>query len=324
MATSGRLVLIVIAILFAVNGEVHGESVQVIHSYPPNSWTKGIDEGLSKSLSKRSSSVETYHFHSVYWEGKSRDLLEKEVLRVIDQIAKKKPSVVLLVDDEATDAFVGPLSRRGVPILFTGVNTIPDRVPWRAHLAENKVTGVWEAYPVRKALELFKASFPKNKRFSIITSDTFTSKRTIELFERVGAEGFMEKSGFRLRRTYLTNSWQAWKSALKEIEKKDDFYWVLIPFGVKDLDNRDVSPERMIAWMKDNIVVPGVGARSLADGLLLSVGVSATKLGAETGDLLVRVLGGEQLARISPVKSASYELVINPSKLNSKNRVESK
>lgn len=295
--------------LFAVVSlSAAASSVVVVHSYPPNDWTNGISSGIAQSL--KGTEITPYHFHSSYWEERPESELAAEKARILAVIHKKKPKAVLLCDDEASDLLIGDLLKSEMPIFVTGVNRIYSGLSWKAAAQAGRVSGVLEAYPVEKAVQVMKTAFPKSRSFSIVTSDTPTSDRTIEAIKSRQAEAFWRKNQLNLRRTYKLSAWEGWKQAVQEINEKDDFVWFLIPYGVHDGNNQDVTPSRMIKWLNENLKVPSIGPRTLSDGLLLTVGISPLNLGRETGEAIDKFIRGTPLAKIPLAEAGSYELII--------------
>lgn len=262
-------------------------SLFIVHSNPPNKWSRDLETGLEKSLSKEVwRNTKRYHFHNVYWLARSAEEQEQERKRILEIIAAAKPSAVLLCDDEANDFMARSLVAAGYPVYTMGVNRLPDLIPWKDLLTSQKVSGLLETWPVERALGLIEKHLPGKKRFSIVTSDTGTSARILEIIQAPAAKESMRKRGQVLRKVYRLNEWEGWKSAILEANKTDDLIWVLIAYGVFDNDNTEVTPDRMIEWLKANLKIPSIGSSVLHGGVSISIGVLAEQMAGDLGALI--------------------------------------
>jgi hypothetical protein len=278
------------------------KKILVIHSYPPNSWTTGIDEGLMKKQRGVNFVFERYHFHSEHWRNRPIEELQKEKAKIVELVKQPRFDGYILVDDESSELLRDTVLSLKKPVIFTGINhSVNDPVLKRYCLPGLSATALLEDYPYQKTFDALKRIQPKPKRHLIIASSSTTSDNYIN-----GLHDFLKSSASNTTvvKEIHSNSWETWKDELLKNSKNVDVVWVFVPYGVRDRLNEQISPSRIGAWLKNNVSTKSIGEITLSGGVDIRVGMKSEKLGEETVHLFAALIKGQNTK--CPIASGNY------------------
>lgn len=301
----------------AASGDV--KKIIIFYSYPPGEWSHGINDSLESVLKDKmvKYALSSAIFHAEYWRNQPKEKRQNEKDRLLGEIAKVKPDLILLCDDEVSDFLASDIRPMGIPVIFTGLNREKSDIPWLQTFAKNKIAGTLELYRTEDTMKLLKGVRPGAKRISILTSANDTSelvsKQIGDDLRRMEAQG-----NVKLRATYKLRFWSEWKTAIEEINKLDDAAWVLVPYDVRDENNQEVSVERVGSWLKANLKVPSLGIISVSTriGILAGIPISPESLGRQMGEQVAEFFSGKKLSDIGIVRAKYFKEELNLNQLS--------
>lgn len=312
------LVLPVLWMLSCTKGTgVDGKPVKdivIIHSYPQGEWYHGINTGLEDELKKSGIKYNLHPivFHSEFWREKDSARRSVEKNRISKFIASKKPDLVLMCDDEASDFIAGDLAQAGYPVIFTGVNRQAKDIPWLKMFSRSKIAGTLELTKTEDSIRLLKKLRPDAKRFSILTSASDTS----EIVAKQISEDMKKLKGslkVELRSVHKLKYWSQWREVIPEINAKSDAVWILVPYDVRNSNNKELSIEYIGNYLRKNLQVPSLGIISISTkiGVLAAIPASPSALGQQMGEQASDYFKGKSLSSIGVVEAKYFKEEIN-------------
>ncbi len=243
----------------------------------------------------------------------SRTDIGKAVGRIVGEIDRFNPDIILLGDDNAANYIGNQYIDTEIPIVFWGINGLPlkygllDSVKTPGH----NVTGIYQAGYLQECLLYLKKLVPSIKTFAILSDDSPTGRSKAKQLERMSEEG---KLPVKLIKTVVTNSVSEWKSNALELEKKVDAFFVLNHNTLKDDEGRSIDQMEIGAWYLRNIKKPDVGHEKqfVTEGVLCAVDDSGFKQGYEAVKTAFKILEkGENPAVISSYAPERGPFIVN-------------
>lgn len=322
--TESRIPRVVVALLAAiVLGAVPASGatplkIYAVHSYPDAPWSHDIEAGVRSWLAHKrlDFSLTTHRYLNYRKQLVSKNAQRKEVAHLLNAIAKENPDFILVSDDEAVMTYLPALYATGRKIVFTGVNREAAQIP-DLERHRDRVTGVFERYPIDHSLKLLRdLAGPKaGGSIAVITSLSDSSLAIAAEVERYFASrDGIGAAGFTLRKMYRLGTWREWQKAIEEINHIADAVWILVPFSVKDSALRNVPLLKMGEWLLPHIKVPSLSLVDLRQhyGSMASMSVTPQSLGEGAARLMAaNVLDGKPVSKLAPVVLDRCEMVIN-------------
>ncbi len=192
----------------------------------------------------------------------------------------------------------------GFPVLFLGV---PSRMKLKNFERERRralgLTGVWENDPAAELATLAHRAYPERKVFGIPYDPT--TPESLHYLKLAEAE--CEKLAIDCRAKPM-KAGEDMYAVLRELAENgaDLFLGLRDPAVLKNSDALiDVAEERRIPFFSSCLFHP-------RDGAALALGIDPYEEGLELGEILVRVLMGEDPGHIAPVRSPAPRLIVCP------------
>ncbi|WBW97776.1 ABC transporter substrate-binding protein [Oceanirhabdus sp. W0125-5] len=253
---------------------------------------KGIMEALSENGFKEDENI-NIEFKNAQGNIENTQLIAKSF--------NKKDVVVAITTPSAQSAFN---NLNDMPIVFSGVTD-----PESAGIVGKNITGVSDMTPIRKQLELLKTLIPNAKRVGIIYN---SSELNSEVQVNIAKEE-AEKLGLELEIASITNTNEISPALDKVIKNVDALY--------THVDNSLASAYPLIVKKCDELNVPIIGAVDdyVKQGALAAEGINNYKVGYQTGEMIVRILKGENISDIPYETLQETELIINKDAANKYN-----
>ena len=225
----------------------------------------------------------------------SRGELAVTTRRVMDEIGRFNPDLLLLGDDNAANYIGNQVLGSKTPAVFWGVNGLP----LKYGLIENldtpgrNITGVWQSGYHKESLELLRRLVPKARTFSILACDSETSRPNVKIIEQLARRDVLP---LKLQSTIVTNSLADFKRrALAEAQQVDAFF-VLNHDTLRDEQGRHVELLDVGRWYLQNIRIPEASHEDqfVYEGMLLTANDSGYNQGFmafEMADLILQKRG---------------------------------
>ena len=264
----------------------------------PWRWTDGQLAGFREGLDDPQAEVRVFQMDVKRHRGEAARAERGRLAR--EAVARWKPDLLYLSDDDAVAQVARPLAGSALPIVFSGINR---------SLAEHdiegaaNVTGVLEREHVVETLRLLKSLSPQIRRLAVI-SDQGSYWDTV--IGRV-RERIAQVDGLQLARIDRVGSFAEYRDRLRANESEVD---AVLHLGILTLaDERGTTvPDWMVQrWVVENIRLPDASfwIDRVHNGTLASVTVSEHEQGLAAGRLARAILHDGRTPISLPMQATS-------------------
>ncbi|MDC7744405.1 ABC transporter substrate-binding protein [Rhizobium binxianense] len=220
--------------------------------------------------------------------------------QIARQFAGDEPNVIVPISTPSAQAVVS--STRDIPVVFTAVSD-----PLGAQLVKNmdkpggNVTGLSDMSPVAEHLALIKEIVPNAKTIGYLYNSG--EANSVSLLAVLKAEA--EKAGLTVVESAATKSAEVQGAARALVGRADVIY---VP-----TDNTIISALEGAVAVAEESKLPLFTADtdSVSRGSIAALGFNYYDVGKQTGDIVVRVLKGENPGDIAVKTAAGSDLVVN-------------
>ncbi|MBB3313529.1 putative ABC transport system substrate-binding protein [Rhizobium sp. BK196] len=220
--------------------------------------------------------------------------------QIARQFAGDGPNVIVPISTPSAQAVVS--STRDIPVVFTAVSD-----PLGAQLVKNmdkpggNVTGLSDMSPVGEHIALIKEILPDVKTIGYLYNSG--EANSVSLLAALKAEA--EKAGITIVESAATKSAEVQGAARALVGRADAIY---IP-----TDNTIISALEGAVAVAEESKLPLFTADtdSVSRGSIAALGFNYYDVGKQTGEIVVRVLKGENPGDIAVKTAAGSDLVIN-------------
>ena len=220
--------------------------------------------------------------------------------QIARQFAGDEPNVIVPISTPSAQAVVS--STRDIPVVFTAVSD-----PLGAQLVKNmdkpggNVTGLSDMSPVGEHIALIKEILPNVKTIGYLYNSG--EANSVSLLAALKAEA--EKAGITVVESAATKSAEVQGAARALVGRADAIY---IP-----TDNTIISALEGAVAVAEESKLPLFTADtdSVSRGSIAALGFNYYDVGKQTGEIVVRVLKGENPGDIAVKTAAGSDLVIN-------------
>ncbi len=231
----------------------------------------------------------------------SRSEIAVTTQRIMVDLNRFNPDLVLLGDDNAANYIGNQLLGTRTPAVFWGVNGLP----LKYGLIENldtpgrNITGVWQSGYYKESLELLKRLVPKARSFAILACDSEPSRPNVKMIEQLAKRGVLP---LKLNESIVTNSFEDFKRRALAAQKQVDAFFVLNHDTLRDANGRHVEMLEAGRWYLQNIRIPEASHEDqfVYEGLLLTANDSGYNQGYMAFEMANLILDG----RATPARMA--------------------
>ncbi|WP_416064882.1 ABC transporter substrate-binding protein [Rhizobium sp. ZK1] len=220
--------------------------------------------------------------------------------QIARQFAGDEPNVIVPISTPSAQAVVS--ATRDIPVVFTAVSD-----PLGAQLVKNmdkpggNVTGLSDMSPVGEHIALIKEILPNVKTIGYLYNSG--EANSVSLLAALKAEA--DKAGITIVESAATKSAEVQGAARALVGRADAIY---IP-----TDNTIISALEGAVAVAEESKLPLFTADtdSVSRGSIAALGFNYYDVGKQTGEIVVRVLKGENPGDIAVKTAAGSDLVIN-------------
>lgn len=230
--------------------------------------------------------------------------------QIAQKYASKKPDVMVGIGTIATQALITANKQQALPVVFSSVSDPQGANMLRNLLTpEGMVTGVSNFVDPNIQFELFKRLIPTLKTVGIIYNPG--EPNSVSLVESMKAAA--SKQNLQLNLAAANNSAEVAQAANQLIASVQAIFI--------NSDNTALSAFDAIVNISNKSKIPVFCSDNdmLNHGAFVTVGANQYEIGKQTGDMIMRILAGEPLKRISVEFPHTLEINIDAavaSKLN--------
>ena len=222
--------------------------------------------------------------------------------QIARQFAGEEPNVIVPISTPSAQAVVS--TTRDIPVVFTAVSD-----PLGAQLVKDmdkpgsNVTGLSDMSPVAEHLALIKEILPNAKTIGFLYNSG--EANSVSLLAVLKAEA--EKAGLTVVESAATKSAEVQGAARALVGRADAIY---IP-----TDNTIISALEGAVAVAEEAKLPLFTADtdSVSRGAIAALGFNYHDVGKQTGEIVVRILKGENPGDIAVKVAAGTDLVVNKS-----------
>lgn len=220
--------------------------------------------------------------------------------QIARQFAGEDPSVIVPISTPSAQAVVS--ATRDIPVVFTAVSD-----PLGAQLVKNmdkpggNVTGLSDMSPVAEHIALIKEILPNVKSIGYLYNSG--EANSVSLLAVLKTEA--EKAGLKVVESAATKSAEVQGAARALVGRADVIY---VP-----TDNTIISALEGAVAVAEEAKLPLFTADtdSVNRGSIAALGFNYYDVGKQTGDIVVRILKGENPGDIAVKVAAGSDLVVN-------------
>lgn len=181
--------------------------------------------------------------------------IARATVRIMGEIERFKPDLVMLGDDNAAKYIGGQLLDTETPVVFWGINGLPlkyglvDSMDAPGH----NITGVWQAGYHKESLTLLSRLTPNAKTFAILACDSVSSRPNVKIIQRLAQAGALP---LELVDTVVTNNFEEFQARTLELAERVDAFFVLNHDTMIDRNGDHVDMLTVGRWYLENIKKP--------------------------------------------------------------------
>ena len=248
----------------------------------------------------------------------SRGEIVFAINRIMDEISKFSPHIVLLGDDNASNYIGNQLIDTDISVVFWGINGLPLKYGLIDSLEKpgHNVTGVYQAGYLKECLGFLKKVVPNIKTFAILSDDSPTGRSKVKALKNLHESGELP---IKLVESVVTNNLDEWKSKATDLKDKVDSFFIVNHNSLKDKNDKPVEQLQVGAWYFHNIKKPECAHEKqfAQEGMLCVCDDSGYNQGYEAIKLAYRILKKQEQASNIVVKAPSRgPFIINRMRAN--------
>ena len=294
--------------------------VFIVHSYDPENFVSqsqesGLVQGLLENgfVDRETVVIKRFFMDSkrTYTRPEQIEARGKEALA---EIRAFKPDLVITVDDNAAQTVMLPLVDSDIPVVFTGINNLPEVYNQRRRFMQNRlrpghnVTGVYEKLYIGKSVQLMGEVVENLEKVVFIVDDSPTGNAIKKQMEK-------ELSGNGSNILYSirqVGSFADYKELIRLIDTDPEigaYYPVAVRLSTDDgtvITGRDI-----LAWTLAHARKPAFAVNYFVCrlGVFGGVSVDFTTMGRQAAEKAARILKGTKAGDI-PIEDAAGDALI--------------
>ena len=312
-----RLLVLLFVLLFSVNSFAKVR-IFLIQSYSKNDLC-GVPQlkGFLNEMRYYGYNDNNTVYKIVFLKTKTVNITKKQQRAIADKIYKEilnfKPNIVVLFDDPAFRLFARRLLGKPFYVVFSGMNVLPSVYNKKLHFMKNRIptaniVGVYEKLHIAESVE-FMQKILGNGKIAVVSSK--------DLIGRIVKNQII----YELKQAHLSNllvffdvdSVNELKRALERINKdKSIVAYILnthsLSFNGRRIDIFHIIPIAIKIARKPDIAINAAFAKA---GLFGGVALDFKAMGRQAADLVIRLLGGENIHKLKIEDAQKALLVIN-------------
>lgn len=294
--------------------------VYILHSYEiDHVCGRPQDLGVQRAVTEAGFGPSAVEYRTYAMDTKrtntTPELIEQQARNALADIRAYDPDVVVTLDDNAFRTVALKLVDLGPPIVFSGMNTIPENYNDIARWLESRdapghnITGVYEKIHFSTAVKVQKNIQPGLKKIRVISDHSPTG---VALVRQVRLE-MLEEPIPAEAEFHVTDSWEDYQDYILDSNGSDADVLYPIALRLVDRQGHTYTGSEILRWTSQHSVKPSIPLNFafVKLGLLGGAGVDFEHMGYQAGQMVVRILKGEAPGSIPIAEAERYALVFN-------------
>lgn len=288
------LLLLIIFATWACNSQYKIYYINSYHlGYAPSDE---VYQAIKEVLTRKNVELKTF-FMDTKRKNSDNDIEEKSK-KILKDIEKFKPDVIIASDDNAVKYIVTPhLKNTPLPVVFCGVNWSCEQY----NLPAKNITGMLEVLPLEENLNIMKEYFPDVKKLMVLSENSTSEKNNTPVLDEL-----FKNNGFKV--TYkLVDDFEEWKTNFKKASTTVDLIYLPTNGAVKNWDKDEAK-----LFVRTHTNIPTI----TCDDFMMDYAVfGLTKIAKEQGEwsanAALEILKGKSPSQISVVKNKKSKAYLN-------------
>lgn len=286
------ILLLFSSISAAVVFNMNKPRIFVLHSYNNDySWTRDVNVGLQRILEGCSNYEVTWYYMNAKKYGKNQDWLRRARFSAAKAIKDSDPDVLIAVDNIAQSVAKRYVNHPKTQLVFAGINGPIKEFGYHGDKKGN-TTGILENRPCDALKDLLLSIEPVPDDRNIRVRYLLDSSASV-----LADKPFIDTFNWHpivYTGSVIVETFEDWKRQVLNSERETDY---LIVTNYRQLrrsatDSNTVDPSEVMGWTEkfSPVRVVGLNPFNVADGGMLSVGVSPFEQGEITGQMAKEIL----------------------------------
>jgi len=331
------LTLLITLLTITTSTSAKSYKIAIVSSYHPEFiWTSETNEGVLKALREDgliTSDADEIEFTKndylqtdkltlrKWWMDSKRKSslpeIQKEVTRILSDLADFKPDIILTGDDNATNYLGNYYIDSSTPLVFWGVNGSPMKYGLLDSLTlpGRNITGVYQADYLKESAFFLKSLLPDIKTVTILSDDSVSSRAKVKKLQRLQENNQLP---IKIIDSIVTNKLETWKKEALAASQMTDAFFILNHNTLKDSEGKPVDNMKIGAWYLRNIKKPEISYEQhfIVEGMFAAVSDSGVKQGYGATKIASRILKGENPGSIPVTAPKRGDYVVNRERAN--------
>ena len=309
--------------LFNVNASSDiPRKIFILHSYEAGHVCgqpqhDGVIAALEKAgfNKKEGLEIETYYMDTKR-KNNTPKLMMVQARKALKKIRSFSPQVLVTLDDNAFRTVALDLVDSPVSIVFSGMNSQPENynqitpcIDSRSHPGHN-ITGVYEKLHIVDAIRVHTKLFPGLKKIRMFVDPSRTGQGISKQIELEIKEGSIACNW----EVKITRNWEEYQGEIRATNMDSDV-GVIYPATLllKDGKGKTYTAPEILAWTIQNSKKPEIALNYAFTrlGLFGGAAVDFHSMGCQAGQMVARILRGENPGNIPIEDAQRYALVFN-------------
>ncbi len=239
----------------------------------------------------------------------------KKALNLIRQV-QAGLDLVVIMDDNAAREVMLPLVGSNIPIVFSGLNQLPEFYNQKVRFMDNRqrpghnVTGIYEKLQAVRSLALIKEIIPDLKKVVALVDRTPSGNAVVKQLEKETA-GKALSVNFSIEQI---GTWQELEEVVHRINQDPEigaYYPVLT--GLKDKTGKSRTVPEITPWLIEHCHKPDLTVNYLYCrlGFFGGAAVDFKGMGAQAGAQAAKILNGTPAGELPIEDAARFAIVFN-------------
>lgn len=295
--------------------------ILIVNSYEPGQVCgQPQEDGIFKSLAAQGFTEGKNLTIDRFYMDTRKNFTTPEQVRergrlALEQIKESKPDLVITLDDNATDMVMLPLAGGTTPVVFSGINVLPENYNQKKKFMTTRrkpggnVTGVYEKLHIAKAMEVMHTITGLNKAAVIVDNSSTGQAVAIQIKHEMA-----EATSPVALAYYQVASFNEFKKRIQEINADPEIGAVYpVAFTLKNANNQIVTANEIVTWQLSNLKKPDMAGNYFLCqlGMFGGAAVDFQSMGEEAGNKAAAILKGVSPGDISIDDAAEQALVFN-------------
>ncbi|MGA1862131.1 ABC transporter substrate binding protein [Deferribacter thermophilus] len=290
-------IIFLLMIAFFPNLAISKDIALVISYHKSFPWVEDFKNGFFNIIDNKS--VDIYYLNAK--KGAPSEI-QSNVNHTLSNINKNKSKIIVCLDDFALENICKKYFNTDKLLVFAGINR--EKEYYQLDKVKN-ITGVFEHIYFEQTFEILKDIFPHAKK-ALLLSDT--SMSSLSALKRC-------PSKYKDLTIKIKNieTFSEWEKTVLDAQNKFDTLIILTCAKIKDDKGAYMANTDVLKWTLKHNRLPEITLLEwmVKRGALIGVAISGYNHGIESGLIVKKLLNGENITKIPPIKYTKAELTVN-------------